>query len=135
MASIINNTQVTPEFARCQSREQTQYNLNQNPSPAVKPQGNGGSRPEGYYHYYKIKHSCAVICWIGPQGQCGGTGRAAGGTGIKKSENNAYIVCWNKGNKRAWLELSDCLFESSWQVCWACWGNCLKFCLISPNQY
>ena len=39
----------------------------------------------------------------------GGTGRAAGGTGIKESENKGHIVCWNKGNKRAWLELSDCL--------------------------
>ena len=41
-----------------------------------------------------------------------GTGRAAGGTGVKKSENKGRIVCWNKGNKRARLEMSDCLLES-----------------------
>ena len=27
--------------------------------------------------------SCAVVCWIGPQG---GTGRAAGGTGIRPAQ-------------------------------------------------
>ena len=43
----------------------------------------------------------------------GGTGRAAGGTGIKKSENKGLIVCWNKGNKRVWLEMRDRLLESS----------------------
>ena len=39
------------------------------------------------------------------------SGRAAGGTGIKKSENKGLFVWWNKGNKRVWLEMSDCLLE------------------------
>ena len=42
----------------------------------------------------------------------GGTGRAAWGTGIKKSKNKGLIVCWNKGNKRVWLEMNDCLSEA-----------------------
>ena len=58
-----------------------------------------------------------------------------GEQGFKKSENKGLIVCWNKGNKRVWLEMSDCLLESGWQGCWACWGNCPKGCLIAPNQY
>ena len=41
----------------------------------------------------------------------GGTGRAAGGTGIKKNENEGLMVCWNKGNIRVWLAMSDCLLE------------------------
>ena len=60
----------------------------------------------------------------------GGTGRAAGGAGIKKSENKGLLVCWNKGNKMVWLEMSDCLLESGWQGCWAYWENCRKGCLI-----
>ena len=42
----------------------------------------------------------------------GGTGGAAGGTGIKKCENKGIFVCWNKGNNRVSLERSDCLMES-----------------------
>ena len=88
---------------------------------------------------YYIKHSCAVVlvvCWIGPQGQCGGTGRAAGGTGIRKSENKGLIVCWNKENKRVWLEMSDCLFESGGKGAGPVGGTVLtKGCLIAPNQY
>ena len=38
----------------------------------------------------------------------GGTG---GKTGIKESENKGTIVCWNKGNKRVWLAVSECLLE------------------------
>ena len=34
-----------------------------------------------------------------------------GGTGIKIIENKGLIVCWNKGNKRVWLTVSDCLLE------------------------
>ena len=46
-----------------------------------------------------------------PGPKLGGTGRAAGGTGIKKRENKGLVVCWNKGNKRVWLAVSDCLSE------------------------
>ena len=62
-------------------------------------------------HHYKIKHSCDVVCWIGPGGRSGGTGRPAGRTGIKIIENKGLIVCWNKGNKTVWLTVSDCLLE------------------------
>ena len=41
----------------------------------------------------------------------GGTGRPAGRTGIKIVENKGLYVCWNKGNKRVWLAVSDCLLE------------------------
>ena len=74
--------------------------------------------------HYEIKNSCAVVCRIGPQGWCGGTGRAAGGTGIKKSENKGLIVCWNKGNKMLWLDMSECLVE-----------NCPKGCLINELHW
>ena len=40
-------------------------------------------------------------------------GRAAGGTGIKKSENKGLIICWSKRKQKAWLEI-DCLLE----ICW-----------------
>ena len=43
--------------------------------------------------HYKIKHSCAVVLWIDPQGRFRGTGRAAGGTGIKESENKQRPYC------------------------------------------
>ena len=81
---------------------------------------------------YTVKHSCAValvVCLIGPQGQCGGTGRAAGGTGIRKSENKGLVVCWNKENKRVW-------FESGGKGPGPVGGTVLtKGCLIAPNQY
>ena len=41
----------------------------------------------------------------------GGTGRPAGRTGIKMIENKGLVVYWNKGNKRLWLAVSDCLLE------------------------
>ena len=85
--------------------------------------------------YLKIKHSCAVVCWIVPKGRCGGKDRAVGGTGIKKSENKGHIVCCNIGNNSVWLEMSDCLLGSSWQGCSACWENCPMGCLIAPNQH
>ena len=41
---------------------------------------------------YRIKYSCAVVCWIGRRADVGGgTGRAAGETGIKKNENKGRI--------------------------------------------
>ena len=41
---------------------------------------------------YKIKHSCAAVCWIGPWGRCRGrgTGRPAA---IKECGNQGLIVC------------------------------------------
>ena len=35
-----------------------------------------------------------------------------GERGLGKIENKGLIVCWNKENKRVWLEMSDCLFAS-----------------------
>ena len=35
-----------------------------------------------------------------------------GERGLGKIESKGLIVCWNKENKRVWLEMSDCLFAS-----------------------
>ena len=69
--------------------------------------------PKTYMRHYKIKDSCAVVhvCWISPGGRCRGTGRPAGRTGIKIIENKGLNVCWNQGNRRVWLAVSDCRLE------------------------
>ena len=78
----------------------------------------------------------AVAFWIGPQDRCGGTGRAAGGRGIRKSENKGLLVCWNKQNKRMWLQMSDFPFGSGGKGAGLVRGTVLtKGCLIAPNQY
>ena len=77
-----------------------------------------------------------------PSGLIWREGRAAGGLGIKNTVvKKGLIVCWNKGNRRVWLEMSDCLLESRvgkgagpvWV--WFGLGNSPKGCLIAPNQY
>ena len=59
-----------------------------------------------------------------------------GERGLGKIENKGLIVCWNKENKRVWLEISDCLFESGGKGAGPVGGTVLtKDCLIAPNQY
>ena len=41
--------------------------------------------------HYKIKHTCDVVCWIGPPEPMLGGG-VAGGTENNISENNGFIV-------------------------------------------
>ena len=59
--------------------------------------------------YHKTKQSCAEVCWIGPQGQCRGTGRPAGGTVMKKSENKVTYCLLKQRNHLVSLAMSDCL--------------------------
>ena len=49
--------------------------------------------------HYTIKHTCDVVCWIGPPPEPMLGGGVAGGTGNNISENNGFIVGWNKGKK------------------------------------
>ena len=60
-------------------------------------------------HYYKIKQSCAEVCWMGAQGQCRETGRPAGATVRNKGENKVTICSLEQRNHQVWLAMSDCL--------------------------
>ena len=35
-----------------------------------------------------------------------------GEQGLRRVKTKALIVCWNKRNKRVWLEMNDCLSEA-----------------------
>ena len=66
------------------------------------------------HNHYKIKHSCAVVCWIGPWGRCREDRYQ------KKRKTKALLLVETKETKqreRGLLAVSDCLLGSSWKWC------------------